>query len=149
MFTQYLILLSRKMAAVKSIGTTLTDTTDNLVIADLTSIGEIGIESDEIDVTTLDSSDEFREYIAGFKDAGELSFEGIIKSETAMGTMMSLANGRELKSWEIETANGSTWTFTGFVKSFKEGEASVDGVRNFTGSIRISGAPTYTGAVSA
>lgn len=137
------------MGAVRNMGTTLTNLTDSLVIGDLTSIGEIGIESEEIDVTTLDSADDFKEYIAGSKDAGELSFEGIVKSETAIGAMYSLANGRDLKSWEIETPSGSTWTFTGFVKSFKEGEASVDGVRNFTGSIRISGAPTYTASLSA
>ena len=45
--------------ATKSLGTTLTKTksgseTEDLVIGGLTSIGEVGVESDEIDVTTLD-----------------------------------------------------------------------------------------------
>lgn len=130
-------------------GTTLTKTKSgsesaDLVVADLTSIGEVGVESDEIDVTTLDSTGGYKEYIAGFKDAGEVSLEGIIKSENAMETMLALAEAQAIESWTITTASGSTWAFDGFVKSFKESEATVDGVRGFSASIRVSGKPTYT-----
>ena len=139
------------MAAAKSLGTTLTKTasgqeTEDLVIADLTSIGEIGVESDEIDVTTLDSDSGYKEYIAGFKDAGEVSLEGIIKSEDAMEAMLALAESQAIEEWTIETPSGSTWVFDGFVKGFKEAEATVEGVRGFSGSIRVSGAPVYTAA---
>lgn len=137
------------MAAEKSLGTTLTKTMSgseiaDLLIADLTSIGEVGVESSEVDVTTLDSTGGYKEYIAGFKDAGEVSLEGIIKSEDAMEAMLALAESQDLEEWTIETTSGSTWVFDGFVKSFKEGESTVEGVRTFTGSIRVSGAPTYT-----
>lgn len=137
------------MSAEKSLGTTLTKTMSgtesaDLVIADLVSIGEIGLESDEIDVTTLDSTGGYKEFIAGFKDAGEVSLEGIIKSEDAMETMLALGEAQSLEEWTIETASGSTWVFDGFVKSFKESEASVDGVRGFSASIRVSGKPVYT-----
>lgn len=139
------------MAATKSLGTTLIKTKsgsemEDLVIADLTSIGEVGVESDEIDVTTLDSTGGYKEYIAGFKDAGEVSLAGIIKSETAMEAMLALAESQEIEEWTIRTPIGSTWVFNGFVKSFKEAEATVDGVRGFSGSIRVSGAPVYTAA---
>lgn len=137
------------MAAEKSLGTTLTKTKSgsedaDLVIADLTSIGEIGVESSEIDVTTLDSDSGYKEYIAGFKDAGEVSLAGIIKSEDAMEAMLALAESQELEEWTIETDSGSTWVFDGFVKMFKEAEATVEGVRGFSASIRVSGAPAYT-----
>ena len=137
------------MAAEKSLGTTLTKTKSgsedaDLVIADLTSIGEIGVESSEIDVTTLDSDSGYKEYIAGFKDAGEVSLAGIIKSEGAMEAMLALAESQELEEWTIETDSGSTWVFDGFVKMFKEAEATVEGVRGFSASIRVSGAPAYT-----
>ncbi len=139
------------MSATKSLGTTLTKTKSgseqtDLVIADLTSIGEVGVESDEIDVTTLDTTGGYKEFIGGFKDAGEMSLAGIIKTETAMEAMIALAESQEVEEWTVESSNGSTWVFDGFVKSFKESEATVDGVRGFTGSIRISGAPVYTGA---
>jgi len=139
------------MSAEKSIGTTLVKTKSgseatDTTIADLTSIGRIGIESDEIDVTTLDSLDGYKEYIAGFKDAGEVSLSGIIKSETATVAMIALADSQAEEEWTITSPDGSTWEFDGFVKMFEEGEATVDGVRNFNGSIRITGKPVYTGA---
>jgi len=139
------------MSAIKSLGTTLVkiksgSETENLTIADLTNIGRIGIESDEIDTTTLDSPNGFKEFIAGFKDAGEVPISGIIKSEDAMEAMLSLADSQKLEKWEITAPNGATWDFDGFVKMFEEGEATVDGVRNFNGTIRISGKPVYTSA---
>lgn len=143
------------MSAEKSIGTTLVKTAsgtegEDLTIADLTTIGRVGIESDEIDVTTLDSTDGYKEFIAGFKDAGEVSLSGIIKSEDAMAAMIALADSQSVEEWTVTTISGSTWVFEGFVKMFEEGEVAVEGVRNFNGTIRISGKPEYTsGAVSA
>jgi predicted secreted protein len=135
------------MSATKSLGTTLTLDPDGkpVLIADLTSIGEIGVESDEIDVTTLDSASGYKEFIAGFKDAGEVSLAGFVKSESNMEDMLALAEAQTIEDWEIEFTTGSVWAFSGFVKTWKEAESTVDGVRGFTGSIRISGAPTYTG----
>lgn len=140
------------MSAERNLGTTLTKTksgveSTDLVVADLTSIGEIGVESEEIDVTTLDSTGGFREFIAGSKDAGEVAISGIIKSESAMETLLALANSQEVEEWTVETDSGSTWVFDAFVKSFKEGEASVDGVRTFSMTLRISGEPDYTSVV--
>lgn len=136
------------MAAEKSIGTVLAKTSSpTMTIADLTMIGEVGVESDERDVTTLDSTGGYKEFIAGFKDAGEVSLEGIVKSETNMEDLLALADDQSVESWSITFPSGSVWAFDGFVKSFKEGESTVEGVRTFKGSIRISGAPTYTPAV--
>lgn len=137
------------MAAAKSLGTTLTKTKSgseeaDLVVADLTSIGEIGVESSEIDVTTLDSTGGYKEFIGGFKDAGEVSLAGIVKSEDAMEAMLALAESQAVEEWTIEAESGSTWVFDGFVKMFKEAEATVEGVRGFSASIRVSGAPVYT-----
>lgn len=137
------------MAAEKNLGTTLTKDKggeDELVVANLTSIGEVGIESDEIDVTDLDSTGGYKEFIGGFKDGGEVSLAGIIKSETAMEAMLALAEAQTVDKFTIETESGSTWVFDAFVKSWKEGEVTVEGVRTFTGSLRVSGAPVYTGA---
>ena len=137
------------MSAQSSMGTTLTKTksgveSTDLVIADLTSIGEIGVESEEKDVTTLDSANGYKEYIAGLKDAGEVSLAGIIKSETSMEAMLALAESQSVEEWTVEFEGGATWVFDAFVKSFKEAESTVDGVRGFSASLRISGAPVYT-----
>lgn len=137
------------MAAEKSLGTILAIVgTPDVPIADLTSIGEIGVESEEIDVTTLDSSGGYKEFIAGQKDAGEVSLAGFVKSEANMEDMLALAEAQTVTDWSITFVSGSVWTFSGFVKMWKEAESTVDGVRGFSGSIRISGAPTYTPVAS-
>lgn len=133
--------------AEQSLGTTLTKVTvPTLLVADLTKIGAIGIKSDEIDVTTLQSTGGYKEYIAGFKDAGEVSLEGFIKDETNVEAMLALAEAQTVVDWEIASPSGSTWAFSGFIKSFEESDATVGGVRKFTASVRVSGQPTYTPA---
>lgn len=139
------------MAATKSLGVILKkiksgSESEDLVISDLTSIGEFGIESDEIDVTTLDSTGGFKEYIGGFKDAGEISLAGYTKSENNIASLYALATSQSVESWVITFPDGAVWELDGFVKSFKEAESAVDGVRGFSGSIRISGEPEYTSA---
>jgi len=133
------------MSAQRSIGTKLQKTSGTpAYIADLTNIGEIGIESSEIDATTLDSTDGYKEFIAGDKDAGEVSLSGFVKSEANMEDMVELVDAQTMETWEIEFPSGAKWFFAGFVKSWKEAESTVEGLRGFTGSIRISGKPTYS-----
>ena len=117
---------------------------EDLKIANLTSIGEIGVESEEIDATDLDSPNNYKEFIAGSKDAGEVSLAGNIKDETNVEKMLALAESQSMEQWKVTYPSKATWTFTGFVKSFKDGEKTPDGLATFTASIRISGKPTYT-----
>lgn len=133
------------MGAQRSIGTKLKKTSGTpAYIADLTSIGEIGIESTEIDVTSLDSPNNFREVIGGLKDGGELAISGFVKSEANMEDMLELADTQTVESWNIEFPSGAKWFFQGFVKIWREAESTVEGARGFTGSIRISGKPVYS-----
>jgi predicted secreted protein len=135
--------------ATRTIGTTLTKKKSgseqgDLKIANLTSIGEIGIESEEIDTTDLDSVGGYKEFIAGSKDAGEVSIAGNIKDESNVEKMLALAESQSIEDWTVEYPSGAKWDFKGFVKSFKDGEKTTDGLATFTASIRISGKPTYT-----
>lgn len=139
------------MAAQKTIGTTLTKTAsgaegEDLVISDLTNIGSFGPESEEIDVTTLDSTGGYRENIGSLIDAGEISFEGIEKTADNSSSLMTLAESQSVEEWTVEWPDGSTAVFDGWVKSFQSTGAEVDGVKGFTGSIRISGSVTFTEA---
>jgi predicted secreted protein len=137
------------MAAERALGTTLELVgTPNVTILNITSIGEIGLESEEIDVTDFDSEDDFKEFIAGSKDGGEIPIAGFIKDDSFVEDVYALANDREVEDWIVTFPKGATWEFTGFVKSFKEGELTVDGARNYTLSIRVSGAPAYSPAGS-
>ena len=135
--------------ATRTMGTTLTKTKsgdegEDLKIANLTSIGEIGVESEEIDATDLDSPDNYKEFIAGSKDAGEVALAGNIKNEANVEKMLALAENQSIEEWVVTYPSGAKWTFNGFVKSFKDGEKTPDGLATFSATIRVSGKPVYT-----
>lgn len=139
------------MPATRTMGTTLTkeqsgSETADLLVGGLTSVGEIGLESEEIDTTTHDSPDEFKEFIAGNKDAGEVSLAGNIKEEVTVEKMYALANARTIEQWTVEYPSGAKWAFSAFVKMFKDTEKTIDGVAGFTATLRVSGKPVYTPA---
>lgn len=141
------------MGATRTMGTTLTKMKSgseqgDLKIANLTSIGEIGVESEEIDATDLDSPNNYKEFIAGSKDAGEVSLAGNIKDEANVEKMLALAESQSMEEWTVEYPSGAKWVFSGFVKSFKDGEKTPDGLATFSATIRISGKPTYTKATA-
>lgn len=136
------------MSATRTMGTTLTkkqsgNETGDLKIANLTSIGEIGVESEEIDATDHDSPDNYKEFIPGTKDAGEVSLAGNIKDESNVEKMLALAESQSMEDWIVTYPSGATWTFKGFLKSFKDGEKTPDGLATFSATIRISGKPVY------
>ena len=126
----------------KAIGTKLYHGTT--AIANLTSIGEIGIESEEIDVTTLDSEGGYKEFEAGAKDAGEVSLAGNVKSWDDFETLLGLAESQTNESWRVEYPSGAEWAFNGFVKSVKDGEKTPDGLATFSATIRVSGKPEFS-----
>lgn len=135
--------------ATRTMHTTLTktksgDETEDLRIANLTSIGEIGVESEEIDATDMDSPDNYKEFIAGSKDAGEVPIAGNIKDESNVEKMLALAESQSVEEWTVTYPSGAKWVFNAFVKSFKDGEKTTDGLATFTATLRISGKPVYT-----
>ena len=137
---------------VRAIGTSLTkkksgSETEDWVVGSLTSIGEIGLEISEIDVTTLDSPDGAKEFMAGDMDAGECSIAGYIKKkddEQTVVKMMSLISSGTLEEWTVKFPSTAKWVFNAFIKSFKTTEETPDGLIGFNASLRISGKPVYT-----
>ena len=139
---------------IKAMGTSLTKTksgseTQDWVVGSLTSIGEIGVEIGETDITTLDSPDGAKEFMPGDIDAGECSIAGYIKKaddEQTIVKMMSLIQSSSTEKWTVTFPSGAKWEFNAFVKSFKTTEETVDGLIGFSGSLRLSGLPVYTPA---
>lgn len=133
----------------RTMGTSLTkvksgDETGDLKIPNLTTIGEIGIESEEIDTTDHDSPDGYKEFLPALKDAGEVTIGGNVKDETIIEKMLALAESQTVEEWIVTFKTGSTWKFNAFVKSFKDGEKTTDGLWTFSGTLRISGKPVFT-----
>jgi len=118
-----------------------------LVVGKLTSVGEIQPESEEVDVTTLDSTGGYREYIQGFRDSGELELSGYHDAgDAGQKAMRTAFDSGEAGAFEVAFPDGSTVDFSGFVKSHTIGSAEVDGAIGFGAVIRISGPVTVTEA---
>lgn len=134
------------MAKVRSVGTTfkIGETTATTAIGGLTSIGGVEISSDTVDVTALDSEGGYREFIAGFKDAGEVSLEGYLDDEDlGQAAAYTALEGGKVQKCEIEFPNGSTWTFDGIITGFSTG-ASLEDAVSFGATVKVSGKPTFT-----
>lgn len=139
------------MSATRTMGTSLEKIANadlgevgDLRIANLTSVGAIGMESDEIDVTDLDSPEDYKEFIAGAKTPTDIEITGNVKDEAALQRLLALANSRTVEAWRVTYPSGAKWTFNGYVKSFTDGEKTVDGLLTFNTGIRVTGKPTFT-----
>lgn len=136
------------MSATISQGTTLKFTPaegEAVTVGKLTSVGEIAPEAEEVDVTTLDSTGGYREYIQGFRDSGEVEISGYHDSGDAGQKAMraAFASG-ETGAFEVAFPDGTAVKFSGFVKGHTIGSAEVDGAIGFGAVIRISGPVTVT-----
>ncbi|MBQ8508251.1 MAG: hypothetical protein IJ466_12585 [Clostridia bacterium] len=132
------------MATTRSQGTTLKFTPAGgaqLTVGRLTSVGEIAPEAEELDVTTLESTGGYREYMQGFRDSGELEISGYhdAADDGQKGLRSAFASGAS-GAFEVAFPDGTVVTFNGFVKSHSIGSAEVDGAIGFGAVIRISGA---------
>lgn len=101
--------------------------------------------TDEIDVTTHDSADDYKEFLPGLQDGGTVSFDIELDPEdtASQAQLRTFKQSREVVNWRLvfPTTNLSRLEFIGFVNSFSLG-APVEG--SITGScgIRVSGKPT-------
>jgi len=143
------------MGAIRSIGTKLyklpnvnLGETETLTIGNLTSIGAIGMESEEIDVTDLDSAEDYREYIAGAKTPTDMDIEGNVKDQTDLQKLLTLADSRTVETWRVVYPTGATWEFHAYVKKFTDGEKTTDGLITFSTGLRVTGKPTFTPSYS-
>lgn len=116
------------------------------VIGDLTAIGSPAVDTEEIDVTTLDSVGAYREYIAGFKDAGELTLSGyFVPSDVGQAAAYAALESGDIQQCEITypPSMGASWTFEGFVKNFTV-TTELEEAIGFEVTIRVTGQPTLT-----
>lgn len=124
-------------------GTTLKFTPEGgtqTTVGKLTSVGEISPDSEELDVTTLDSPGGYRQYMQGFRDAGEVEISGFYdKSDAGQAALRGAYDSGKPGAVEVNFPDGSKVTFSAFVKSHSVGAAEVDGAVGFGATLRLSG----------
>lgn len=130
--------------AKRALGTKLQIGKDSPVtVAGLTSIGGLELSADTIDVTTLDSDGGYREFIAGFKDAGEVSLEGYLELEPEKGQedLYDLFESGETEDFSIVFPNDmGSWQFKAVVTGFST-SADLEDPLSFSCTIKVSGKP--------
>lgn len=135
--------------AVRALGTTLEIGTGTpIAVGGLTEITGLSLSADTIDVTTLDSDGGYREFIGGFKDAGEVSLSGYFYGKTTGNGQAELYAAFEsgaVTDFAIKfpAALNSKWEFEGVVTAFETGAGLEDPV-SFSCTIKVSGAPVLT-----
>jgi len=138
--------------AVHAFGTKLQveTTTDTYTdVAEITDISGPSVTADEIDVSSHDSPDTYREFVQGMKDGGEVTFEGHFIYDHATledaGDILGYLDGGGVESWKIVFPDtGSTeWAFDGFVTAF-ETTGNFEDKATFSATIKVSGKPTLT-----
>lgn len=120
-------------------------------IAQVNSVGSISITSDEVEVTTLDNTSGFREYLQTFKDAGELPLTLVwdpalpTHGPTATGLWGLMVSG-EVKTWQIEFPTTPPYIaeFDAFVKSFPTPSMTPDDALTADVTLRVSGTVSLT-----
>ena len=114
-------------------------------VGSLVSIGEIACDSEEIDVTTLDSESGYREYIQGYRDAGVVKLEGFHDAgDAGQAAIRAAFDSGKNGDMVIAFPDGSEARFAGFVKSYALGAAKVDGAVGFSAAVRISGGVEFS-----
>ncbi len=129
------------MPKVRAVGTTIKF--NDKLIAGLNSIGEISPSSDEIDVTTLDSANGYKEFLQGLKDSGELQLNGfLIKGDTGQAELRTGFTSGTPSAVVVTFPDTTTVSFSAYVKSFTMGAAETNGAVGFGATLRITGAVT-------
>jgi predicted secreted protein len=156
------------MAGFSALGTKFIMSTDPLLLGttgwssealgDLTNISGPTMSAEEIDVSSHDSEGNFREFVAGFLDAGEISFEGnltvgggVERINTAFGdranryfAVVFPATGTASGSTQSRLSHWFRWQLEGAVTGV-ETAAPFDDKATFSGTVRVSGQPILSG----
>lgn len=121
-------------------------------VAKLLNITPPEMSRDDIDVTNHDSADEYREFIPGLKNGGEVPLEGhLIPGNATQASLLAAMDINVPEEWTIEFPSDPalTVTFQGYVKSFKVGDAPIDGTMTFTATIKVTSKPILDAVASA
>lgn len=135
------------MAGVDAFGTTWAISTDGgstfTDIGNVTNVGVLAVKTDTIDVSDHDSSEQWREFVGGMKDAGELAMD-INYDPAVHGTIFSNIGGAPIQhKITLTDAGAAVVTFDGIVTGFTA-TAPFDGKLAGTVTVKVSGKPTIT-----
>lgn len=134
------------MAGIDAFGTTLEiDANDDafatgVAVGELVSIDVLDVSVADYDVTTHGSPGQWREYLGGLKDGGELG--GTLRFDPALHATIldNIGESHQLRITLPADADSATVTFDGYIKGMT-GTAPHDGALEAEITLKVSGAP--------
>lgn len=111
-------------------------------VADVTEIGVLDMKADTIETTVHGSPGQWRTFIGGMKDGGELKMS-INYDPAVHGTIMTAIGADSTHELTLTDAGAATVVFDGIITAFSVG-APMDDKLTAEVSIKVSGQPVVT-----
>jgi len=113
-------------------------------IGNIISVSGPDQSKDSIDISTMDSTNKWREFIPGMLDAGEVSFDvNYDGSASGNADALNTALTAAADTWTITFPDTSTWACSGFITGLGHAIPFDDKITQSV-TIKFSGTPTYT-----
>ena len=104
-----------------------------------------GLSTETIDVTSHDSANATREFVASLKDGGEVTFDVVFDPDnTTHQNLRTDWQNRTVRNFQMvlpDAAPATTWSFSGIVTSYSQ-NAPVAGELSISVTIKVSGQPS-------
>lgn len=112
-------------------------------LGELISVNPSGIEVSDIDISTMSSTDKWRTFVAGIRNAGELTVEIVFDAAeyTKLIAQLSLST---IYTWTVTLPDTSTFICTGFVKTLGGASPHDDKITQSL-TIKLTGTPAFSG----
>lgn len=129
--------------AISGVGTVIQKwdgTSDWVAIAEVTNISGPGMTRDMTEVTSLDSTGGWREYIPGFRDGGTVVLS-MNYTRDGLDSFLADFESNEVQNYEVILPDGTSIEFEGLVQEFPL-TIPTDSQITMETTIKITGAPT-------
>jgi len=119
-------------------------------VAELTSIGQSGVEADSIDCTSHSNFEGWRQFLQGLKDTGRVEIEGnfvtneddFFTNKEEQSIVDQLFNAGEIRlmklAWPMGNNKFFVQEFEGFVSERRSPSAAYDDLIDFSAQIKIA-----------
>lgn len=115
------------------------------IVGELNTINGPAMDQGTVELTHMESPSRTREFVPGLVDTGEVTFEGnFVYADPGQAGLLGVLGSGVNRGYSITFpfATAVTCSFTGILTHFEVG-APVDDKLGFSGSIKITGLPTW------
>jgi len=124
----------------------VTTTTGDANIAQLRNISGPGVTASDVDTTTMDSSTNYRTFVAGLLDSGEVSATMVYSTTAVTHKRLAYYMGqRSVKGFKLYHGStaGTEQTFSAYIKGLGR-EIPMDDVITADLTLKVTGKPGYS-----